>query len=114
MGFNENFDTIKEKATGAAQAAVKKTKELAEMAKVNLSIYGEEDKIKKAYAELGKLYYRDYAVEEEHDEAEYLQWCRRIDESRQNIENLKSYLEELKYGPVVEETAAEEPAEESE
>lgn len=111
MGFNENFDVIKEKATGAAQSAVRKTKQLAEMAKVNLSIYGEEDKVKKAYAELGKLYYRDYAVEEEHDEAEYLQWCRRIDEAKQNIADLKDYLEELKYGPVVEDTAAEESEE---
>jgi len=113
VSFTENFDVIKEKAADAAQTAVKKTKQLAEMAKVNLSIYGEEDKVKKAYAELGKLYYRDYAVDEEHDEAEYLQWCRRIDEAKQNIADLKEYLDELKYGTVVEETAVEEAAEEN-
>lgn len=112
MSFTENFDAIKEKATDAAQTAVKKTKQLAEMAKVNLSIYGEEDKAKKAYAELGKLYYRDYAVNEERDEAEYLQWCHRIDEAKQNIADLRNYLEELKYGPVVEETSVEEAVEE--
>ena len=56
----------------------------------------EEDKIKKAEAELGKLYYRDYAVGEEMDTAEYLPWCQKIDESKQTIADLRDYIEELK------------------
>ena len=48
MSFTESFDAIKEKATDAAQSAVRKTKQLAEIAKTNVSIHIEEDKIKKA------------------------------------------------------------------
>ena len=64
MAIKESFDSLYEKATEAAQYAAKKTKKLAEIAKANLSIYAEEDKIKKAQLELGKLYYRDYVLGE--------------------------------------------------
>ncbi len=96
MAFSETFDTIREKAAEAAQAAAKKTKQLAEIAKANVSIYSEEDKIKKAQQELGKLYYRDYVVGEELDEAEYLPWCQQIDEAKQTIADLQDYIAELK------------------
>ena len=82
MAFFDSIDSIREKAAEAAQAAAKKTKKLAEIAKANVSIYSEEDKIKKAQQELGKLYYRDYVVGEEMDEAEYLPWCQQIDEAK--------------------------------
>ena len=96
MAFFDTIENLREKASEAAQAAAKKTKKLAEIAKANVSIYAEEDKIKKAEAELGKLYYRDYAVGEEMDTAEYLPWCQKIDESKQTIADLRDYIEELK------------------
>ena len=96
MAFFDNLSSLKEKAAEAAQAAAKKTKKMAEIAKANVSIYAEEDKIKKAEAELGKLYYRDYAVGEEMDSAEYLPWCQKIDEAKQTIADLQDYIEELK------------------
>lgn len=96
MAFIDKFDSICEKASEAAQVAAKKTKKLAEIAKINVSIYSEEDKIKKAQLELGKLYYRDYVVGDEMDQAEYLPWCKRIDESKQTIADLRDYVEELK------------------
>ncbi|HIR09757.1 MAG TPA: hypothetical protein IAA70_05070, partial [Candidatus Avoscillospira stercoripullorum] len=43
-----------------------------------------------------KLYYRDYVLGEEQDEAEYLPWCKRIDESKQTIADMRDYLDELK------------------
>lgn len=81
MAFRDSLENIREKATEAAQIAAVKTKKLAEIAKSNLSIYSEEDKIKKAQTELGKLYYRDYVVGEDMDAAEYLPWCQKIDRS---------------------------------
>ena len=96
MAFLDNLEIIREKAAEAAQAAAKKTKKLAEIAKANVSIYSEEDKIKKAQMELGKLYYRDYVVGEELDEAEYLPWCQQIDEAKQTIADLRDYIENLK------------------
>ena len=126
MAFMDSIDSIREKAAGAAQTAAKKTRKLAEIAKANLSIYQEEDKIKKAQTELGKLYYRDYVVGEDMDSAEYLPWCQKIDESKQTIADLRDYIDELKAEQVetpeedsseiifVDETpAAEDPAEEA-
>jgi len=96
MALFDSIDTIREKAAVAAQAAARKTKKLAEIAKSNVSIYSEEDKIKKAYQELGKLYYRDYVVGEDLDDAEYLPWCQQIDEAKQTIADLRDYIEDLK------------------
>lgn len=108
MGFMDSIGTLREKAGEAAQVAARKSKKLAEIAKANISIYSEEDKIKKAENELGKLYYRDYAVGEEMDVAEYLPWCQRIDESKQTIADLRDYIEELKAEQVEMEDATEE------
>lgn len=92
MSLTENFETARNIARDAAQTAVEKARELASIAKANLSIYAEEDKVKKAELELGKLYYRDYAVGEEMDAAEYLPWCQKIDESKKLIAELKDYI----------------------
>lgn len=96
MNFSENFENAKNLALEAAAAAKTKAKQVAAIAKANISIYAEEDKIKKAEQQLGKLYYRDYAVNEEMDSAEYLPWCQKIDESKQLIEQLRAYISELK------------------
>lgn len=113
MGFMDSIGTLREKAGEAAQVAARKSKKLAEIAKANISIYSEEDKIKKAENELGKLYYRDYAVGEEMDVAEYLPWCQRIDESKQTIADLRDYIEELKAEQVeMEDVTEEAPLEE--
>ncbi len=96
MAWMDNLETIRDKAAEAAQLAAKKTKKMAEIAKANISIYSEEDKVKKAQMELGKLYYRDYVVGEELDEAEYLPWCQQIDEAKQTIADLRDYIENLK------------------
>ena len=53
MGFNESFEAAKSFAVNAAQTAVQKAKVLAAIAKTNVSIYAEEDKIRKAEAQLG-------------------------------------------------------------
>ena len=123
MRFSENFEAAKNMAVEAAQTAAAKAKELAAVAKANISIYAEEDKVKKAEIELGKLYYRDYAVGEEMDSAEYLPWCQKIDESKKLIEELKDYIDSLKQDEAVAEEefvdvdvpaeAAEAPAEEA-
>ena len=103
MNLSENFESVKNFAMGAAQTATQKAKVLAAVAKANVSIYAEEDKIRKAEAQLGKLYYRDYAVGEEMDTAEDLPWCQKIDESKKAIADLKDYIASLR--------TEEEPAE---
>lgn len=107
MNLTENFESVKKFAVDAAQTATQKAKILAAVAKANVSIYAEEDKIRKAEAQLGKLYYRDYAVGEEMDTAEYLPWCQKIDESKKLIAELKDYIDDVK---AANETPSEAPA----
>ena len=106
MSFSENFEAAKNLAMEAAQTAAAKAKELAAVAKANISIYAEEDKVKKAEIELGKLYYRDYAVGEELDSAEYLPWCQKIDESKKAIAELKEFIASLREDEAPAETEA--------
>ena len=72
MNFAENLEHAKNFAIETAMAAKDKAVQLASIAKANIAIYAEEDKIRKAQQQLGQLYYRDYAVGEEMDSAEYL------------------------------------------
>ena len=51
MRFSENFEAAKNMAVEAAQTAAAKAKELAAVAKANISIYAEEDKVKKPSSE---------------------------------------------------------------
>ncbi len=115
MAFSDNIDAIKDYAANAAQCAVKKTKMLASVAKANIAILAEEDKIKKAQLELGKIYYKDFVLEEEPDEAEYLPLCEKITESLKLIDNLKLEIElARKNAPEEQEAPAEEePLEEA-
>lgn len=96
MDFNESFENIKSKATDAAQSAARKAKLLAFIAKSNITILSEQDKQKKAYTELGKLYYRDYVTGEEPDEAEYLPWCEKVTQSVKVVDELKTAVEQAK------------------
>ena len=96
MNFSENLENARNFAVNAAQVAAQKAKVLAAIAKANVTIYAEEDKIKKAELQLGKLYYRDYAVGEEMDSAEYLPWCEKISESKKLIAELKDSIDDMK------------------
>ncbi len=96
MNVNLNFEDLKAAALEKAGAVAQKTKELASVAKAKVSIRMEEEKIRKAQTELGKLFYRDYALSEEMDDAEYLPWCDKITESEAIIQELKKVIAELR------------------
>ena len=110
MNFTENLEHAKNFAIETAMAAKDKAVQLAAIAKANIAIYAEEDKVRKAQQQLGQLYYRDYAVGEEMDSAEYLPWCHKIDESNALIAELRERIEQLR---AAEGTEAEENAEEA-
>ena len=59
MAFFDKLDSLKDKAVDLAQSGAAKSKELAEIGKLKLSSASEEDSIKKAYIEIGKLYYAE-------------------------------------------------------
>lgn len=88
-----DFDSIKDKAKDLAQTGVSKSKQLGEIAKLNLANVGEEDTIKKAYIEIGKLYYAERGMA---PEAAYAALCEKITAAKVNIEENKNRVEELK------------------
>ena len=59
MDLKSTFENLKDRATEMAQAGVAQSKRLAEIAKLKTANMAEEDAIKKAYIEIGKLYYAE-------------------------------------------------------
>ena len=113
MGF---FDNMKDRAVDLAQAGVAQSKRLAEIAKLKTANLGEEDTIKKAYIELGKLYYAEKGAS---PDGAYVAACERIDAARAAIETNNDRIAELKTagdavivddGPIVADFAEEETA----
>ena len=97
------LDTLKKTAgiaaqvtASAADTAVSKTRTMASIGRVKLAISSEEDKLKKAYTELGRLFYRDYQAQAEADMTEYQPWCDRAADAREQIQRLTQELETLK------------------
>ena len=88
-----DFDSLKDKAKDLAQTGVSKSKQLGEIAKLNLANVAEEDAIKKAYIEIGKLYYAERGMA---PEPAYAALCEKITASKVNIEENKNRVEELK------------------
>lgn len=87
------FDDLKSKAAELTQVGVAKSKQLAEIAKLNLANSGEEDTIRKAYIEIGKLYYAERGMA---PEAAYSALCEKITTAKINIEENKARIAELK------------------
>lgn len=90
MGF---FDNLKDKAADLAQAGVAQSKRLAEIAKLKTANMGEEDTIKKAYIEIGKLYYAEKGCA---PDGAYTAACERITAARAAIEANNERIAELK------------------
>lgn len=107
-----NFlDNLKDEAKDLAQTGVAMSKQVAEIAKLKIANLTEEDAIKKAYIEIGKLYYAERGMA---PEAAYAALCERITTSTVTIEENKTRIEELKSDadiqePDVEIPLAEEP-----
>ncbi len=120
MDFKSTFETLKDRATDLAQAGVAQSKRLAEIAKLKTANMAEEDAIKKAYIELGKLYFAEHGTA---PDGAYTAACERITASKALIETNNDRIAELKQpgdpepeaeaAPVEEEAAPaeEQPAE---
>ncbi|MCF2674993.1 serine proteinase [Pseudoflavonifractor phocaeensis] len=107
------INDLQERATDLAQSVVATSKRLAEIAKLKASNMAEEDTIKKAYVELGKLYYAEHGTT---PDGAYAAACEKITAARAAIETNNDRIAELKAtaeaeGEIIEVTpeAAEEP-----
>lgn len=93
MDLKSTFENLKGKATDLAQAGVAQSKRLAEIAKLKTANMAEEDAIKKAYLELGKLYYAENGAA---PEGAYAAACEKITASKALIETNNERIDELK------------------
>ena len=93
MALFDNLDSIKDRAMDLAQSGVAKSRQIAEIAKLKTANMSEEDAMKKAYIEIGKLYYAERGMA---PEAAYEALCRKITAAKVNIEENKSRIEELR------------------
>ncbi|WP_373845502.1 hypothetical protein [Clostridium sp.] len=90
MSFLNNLS----KTVGSvASATVKKSEELVEITKINMSINKEKDSISKIYAEIGKKFYKVNADSIENDE--YTEFFERIKKHQQIINELKRKLKQI-------------------
>ena len=88
-----SFDDLKSKALDLAQAGAAKAKELTDIAKLNIANSAEEDTIRKAYIDLGKLYYAERGMA---PEGAYAALCEKITASKQKIEENKAKIAEMR------------------
>ena len=108
MALKINLEDIKDKAIDLAQSGVAMSMQLAEIAKLKTSNLGEEDAIKKAYLEIGKLYYAERGMA---PEGAYVALCEKITAAKTNIENNNARIEELRKKDSAVETEVEFTAE---
>ena len=101
----EFLNNVKERAADLAQAGVAQSKRLMEIAKLKTSNLAEEDSIKKAYLEIGKLYYAEKGMA---PEGAYAAACEKITAARAAIEANNDRIAQLKTSAEAEDEAAEE------
>lgn len=104
MTINFDFNSLKEKAKDLAQAGVAKAKELSdtaigkgkelsEIGKLKVQNASEQDAIKKAYLELGKLYFAERGAA---PEAAYAALCEQITASKAKIDYNNERISDIK------------------
>ena len=83
MGWRDTLDILKDKTMDLAQAGVAQSKRLAEIARLKACNLSEEETIKKAYIEMGKLY---YAEKNAVAEGPYAGLCEKVTAAKAAIE----------------------------
>lgn len=87
------FNDLGKKLSQAGQATVQKTKELADVAKLNSMISDEEKRINNAYTEIGKLYVE---LHESDNEEAFTALIESIRQANEKIADLKNQAAEIK------------------
>lgn len=91
------------KVGDVSKKAGAQAKVVTEIAKLNIKITQEEDKIRKAQTELGKLYYNDFEAGLPIEAETYLPLCNEIKAAKDSIAQHRAAIEELKKQPEAEE-----------
>lgn len=87
------FDQLSSKLTQTSQTAVQKTKDMAEIMRLNSQISEQERKIEQNYREIGKLYYENFA---DKDVELFRSLVAEIRGAEGNVQEMKASLLRLK------------------
>lgn len=87
------FDEIGKKLSLTGQMAVQKTKEMADVAKLNSNISDEEKKISNAFYQIGQLYVELHGEDFDPD---FEVLITQLKESQSNIESLKKQIQDIR------------------
>ena len=93
MDLKNTFDSLKDRAVDLAQAGVAQSKRLAEIARLKMDNMSQQDAVKKAYIEIGKLYYAERGLS---PDGAYAAACERITAARAAIEANNERIAELR------------------
>ncbi|HOM02520.1 MAG TPA: hypothetical protein PLH43_06795 [Acetivibrio sp.] len=92
MEFIKDFTR---KVTDTAKFAARKSSDMVEITKLNFNIGTEEDKIKRAYAQMGEIVYRSFENGEEVP-ADLKALCEKVADMKKNIEQMKQQILRIK------------------
>lgn len=98
------FDDLGKKLSQAGQTAAQKTKEIAEVAKLNSQISDEEKRINDLYLQLGKLY---VSLHDESHEADFDGLIKSLHESENKVKECRQQIKDIKGVVVCEKCGAE-------
>lgn len=87
------FDEIGKKISQTGQKAVQKTKEMADVAKLNSTVSDEEKKVSNIYHQIGQLYVSLY---EDNPEPDFKVLIEQLNESLSKIEEMKQQIQDIK------------------
>ena len=93
MSFLENLGKT---ISGAAQTAAKKSGEMVEITKINMTIGSEEDKIEKLQTQIGKKVYDSAVAGTPISSDDFKDVCNEITERSNTIKDLKSKILEVR------------------
>ena len=88
-----DFEALKARVAGLAQDGVSKAKDLMEIAKLKVNNASENDAIRKAYTELGKLYFAQHGMD---PDPAYAALCAKIVESKERIADNDERISSIK------------------
>ena len=108
------LENVRVCVSNTARLAVRQTKKVAAMGRVKLAINAEQDKIKKAEIEIGRLFYRDYEAGTPVAMEDYQIWCDKIADAKEQVAKLDSELLRVRSDEAEEPAAEAENAEETE
>lgn len=86
------YQTGKKKGSALAQTGLDKAQQVGTMAKLKAANLSEEETLRRAYQELGRLYFEKHGAA---PEVEFLSLCATIDESLARIQINQNKLDEL-------------------